>query len=210
LDHVEREATVPGLIHGFDMHAEVTPDDIGVEPFGHRRIANITSGYVSGDRLYGTIIGAGADWMLRGTDGFGRIDARLTVRTDESAMIYIQYFGMPTASLLVGHGGHATTVLALAHGLPVLTIPLEPHLDHRMIGEAVRDAGAGRVLDPGATPAAIRDAVAALLVDPVVPVAAERVGARLRATDGAARAAEEIEAVAGAGDMNRAGDRGQS
>src|ERR1700759_5004214 len=80
LDHTEGEATMPGFIHEFDMHAEVTPDDVGVGPFGHRRIANITSGYVSGARLNGTIAGAGADWMLRGTDGFGRIDARLTVR----------------------------------------------------------------------------------------------------------------------------------
>jgi len=94
LDHVQGEATMLGFIHEFDLHAEVTPDDVGVGPFGHRRIANITSGYVSGDRLNGTITGAGADWMLRGTDGFGRIDARLTVRTDDSAMIYVQYFGI--------------------------------------------------------------------------------------------------------------------
>ena len=114
---------------------------------------------------------------------------------------------MPTASLLVGHGGHATTVRALAHGLPVLTIPLDSHLDHRMTGEAVRDAGAGRVLGPRATPAAIRDAVAALLADPTVAVAAEAVGARLRATDGAARAADEIEAAAGTGATHHAADR---
>jgi UDP:flavonoid glycosyltransferase YjiC (YdhE family) len=102
---------------------------------------------------------------------------------------------MPSASLVVGHGGHATTLRALAHGLPVLTIPLDAHLDHRMVGEAVRAAGAGDVLDTGATPDAIRDAVTRLLVDPAVAAAAEAVGTRVRGVDGAARAADEVEAV---------------
>ncbi|MDT7746075.1 MAG: hypothetical protein QOE59_5153 [Actinomycetota bacterium] len=104
---------------------------------------------------------------------------------------------MPAASVLVGHGGHATTMRALAHDLPVLTIPLDPHLDHRMIGEAVRAAGAGLVLETGASPTAIRDATRTLLDDPAHRTAAEVLGARLRSTDGAARAADEIEAVLG-------------
>jgi Protein of unknown function (DUF3237) len=85
---------LPEFVHEFDMHADVSPDDVGRGPFGHRRIANITSGYVSGDRLNGLITGAGADWMVRGADGFGRIDARLTVKTGDSATIYVQYFGI--------------------------------------------------------------------------------------------------------------------
>ncbi|GAA4787592.1 hypothetical protein GCM10023200_22320 [Actinomycetospora chlora] len=113
---------------------------------------------------------------------------------------------MPTASLLVGHGGHATTLRALAHGLPVLTIPLDAHLDHRLIGEAVRAAGAGDVLDTAATPSAIRDAVRTLLADAGTAADAEAVAARLRGVDGAARAADEIEAVAG----RRAADRTRS
>jgi hypothetical protein len=85
---------MPELIHEFDMHAEVTPDDVGPGPFGHRRIANITSGHVSGERLNGTIGGAGADWMLRGPDGFGRVDVRLTVHSGDGAYIYVQYLGI--------------------------------------------------------------------------------------------------------------------
>ena len=49
---------------------------------------------------------------------------------------------MPAASLLIGHGGHATTLRAVAHGLPSLVLPLDTHLDHRMIGQAVQTAGA--------------------------------------------------------------------
>src|ERR1700754_725100 len=82
------------LIYEFEMHADVTPVDVGIGPFGHRRIASITSGHVSGERLNGTITGAGADWMLRGSDGFGRVDVRLTVQTGDGAFIYVQYFGL--------------------------------------------------------------------------------------------------------------------
>lgn len=60
---------MPELIQEFEMHADVTPDDGGDGPFGHRRIANVTGGYVSGERLKGSITGAGADWLLVGPDG---------------------------------------------------------------------------------------------------------------------------------------------
>jgi UDP:flavonoid glycosyltransferase YjiC (YdhE family) len=102
---------------------------------------------------------------------------------------------MPTASLLIGHGGHATTMRALAHALPIVTIPLDRHLDHRMIGTAVQDSGAGLVLTTGATAVAIRDAAVALIGDGPHRSAAAALGARIRASDGAAVAADEIEAL---------------
>ena len=33
---------------------------------------------------------------------------------------------MPGASVLVGHGGHGTTMTALAHDVPVVVLPLDP------------------------------------------------------------------------------------
>jgi UDP:flavonoid glycosyltransferase YjiC (YdhE family) len=41
---------------------------------------------------------------------------------------------MPSASLVVGHGGHSTTMRALAHGVPLLILPMHRILDQRMIG----------------------------------------------------------------------------
>jgi UDP:flavonoid glycosyltransferase YjiC (YdhE family) len=102
---------------------------------------------------------------------------------------------MPAASLLIGHGGHATMLRALAHGLPLLVLPLDTHLDHRMIGQAVQTAGAGRLLPTSAEPATIRATVRALLSDGSHQRAAATIGARLRANDGAANAVEEIEAL---------------
>jgi UDP:flavonoid glycosyltransferase YjiC (YdhE family) len=54
---------------------------------------------------------------------------------------------MPKASLVIGHGGHSTTMRALAHDLPLLILPVHPMLDQPMIGKAVADVRAGLV-DP--------------------------------------------------------------
>ena len=59
---------------------------------------------------------------------------------------------LATALLLVGHGEHATILRALANDLPLLVLPLDAHLDHAMIGEAVQAAGAGRLLPTDAPP----------------------------------------------------------
>ena len=45
---------------------------------------------------------------------------------------------MPSASLVVGHGGHSTTRRALAHGVPLLIVPIHRILDQPMIGEGRR------------------------------------------------------------------------
>ncbi|WP_018332390.1 glycosyltransferase [Actinomycetospora chiangmaiensis] len=99
---------------------------------------------------------------------------------------------MRRASVVVGHGGHGTTMLALAHDLPVLVLPLHPQLDQPLVGRAVADAGAGRVLRPTAGAGAIRAALVELLADGPHRRAAATVGARLRERSGAAAAADVI------------------
>ncbi len=102
---------------------------------------------------------------------------------------------MPTVSLVVGYGGHATTMLALAHGLPLLMLPLFSKGDQPMVGAAIAAAGAGTVLPPIAPPEQIRDAVRMLLSDGPHRAAAMAIGTRSRTQDGAATAIDEIEAV---------------
>ena len=57
-------------------------------------IATVSGGQVSGDRLKGTVVGASGDWVLVGADGYGRTDVRVTVRTVDGAIVYIQYCGL--------------------------------------------------------------------------------------------------------------------
>jgi UDP:flavonoid glycosyltransferase YjiC (YdhE family) len=102
---------------------------------------------------------------------------------------------MPSASLIVGHGGHSTTMRALAHGVPLLVLPMHRILDQLMVGKAVAAAGAARVLPKTASADEIRSAVHSLLQDPSYRRAAEAIGTRLRSRNGAVAAAEELEGL---------------
>ncbi|OJV57659.1 MAG: hypothetical protein BGO38_04700 [Cellulomonas sp. 73-145] len=104
---------------------------------------------------------------------------------------------LPHASLLIGHGGHSTTFKALAHGVPVLVVPMHPLLDQPIVGRAVADAGVGGLLAKSASSAAIRDAVQDRLADRAMAAAAARMGERLRSHDGARTAAGRIAAALG-------------
>jgi UDP:flavonoid glycosyltransferase YjiC (YdhE family) len=102
---------------------------------------------------------------------------------------------MPTVSLVVGHAGHATTMRALAHGLPLLMLPLFAKGDQPTVAAAVAAAGAGMVLPPTAAPERIRDAIRTLLSDGPHRAAALTISTRLRAQDGAGAAADEVDDV---------------
>jgi len=102
---------------------------------------------------------------------------------------------LPQVSLVVGHGGHATTMVALAHDLPLVVIPVDSKTDQPFVGRAVEAAGAGRALSRRASAARIRAAVEELLADGPHRDAAARLGAAIRAMPGAVNAAERIEDV---------------
>ena len=100
---------------------------------------------------------------------------------------------MRDVSLVIGHGGHATSMRALAHGLPLLVIPLTPIIDQPMVGATVAAAGAGRTLSPRSSTARIRSAAAALLEDGPHRQAAASLAARIAAARGAATGASLVE-----------------
>lgn len=103
---------------------------------------------------------------------------------------------MPAASVVVTHGGHATTVRALAHGLPLLFVPMHPMMDQPRIAKAVVAAGAGLAVPKSAAPDRIHDALRRLLEEPAFAEAAQRLGAELVAAEGRRRAGDEVERVA--------------
>lgn len=102
---------------------------------------------------------------------------------------------LPTVSMVIGHGGHATTMAALAHDLPVLVIPMHPMLDQKMVGQSLVDAGVGRLLSKTAKPTVIAAVVNELMSDGPHRAAATRLGVAIRATSGARTGAELIESV---------------
>jgi UDP:flavonoid glycosyltransferase YjiC (YdhE family) len=114
------------------------------------------------------------------------------------AHIAVRSFGDHTellrdASLLIGHGGHGTTMRALSAGVPVLVLPMHPLMDQPAIGRAVERLGVGRMLSRSSSLTAIRSAVLPLLEPGLVREAAAALGASIREHDGAARAADLLE-----------------
>lgn len=101
----------------------------------------------------------------------------------------------PSASLLVGHGGHSTTLQALAHGIPLLILPMHPYLDQRAVARGITRLGAGLALPKRARPARIRAAMQRLLTDPAHTLSAQRFGTHLRDGDGAGAAADAVESI---------------
>lgn len=99
---------------------------------------------------------------------------------------------MRRARVVIGHGGHGTTMTALAHDLPLVMIPLHPMIDQPMVAAAVEQAGAGIALKKNASPRVIAAAVRRVLDEPQYRAGAARLGASIRETHAAAAAADRI------------------
>lgn len=66
---------------------------VGNTPTGRRVIAPVNGGRFEGERLTGEVLPGGADWVLYRADGAMLIDVRLTLKTHDSALIYLSYQG---------------------------------------------------------------------------------------------------------------------
>jgi hypothetical protein len=87
------------------------PQKLGAVPHGTRLIAPIASGTFEGPRLRGTVLPGGADWLLLRSDGVLELDLRITLATDDGALIYMTSSGL--------RHGPAEVLAALARGEPV-------------------------------------------------------------------------------------------
>jgi len=98
----------------FEFRVTLHPmQEVGQGPLGLRRIAPVSGGTFEGERLRGVILPfAGGDWLLHRADGAFQQDVRLTLETDDGALIYMSYRG-------VRHGS-AEVSARLARGESVL------------------------------------------------------------------------------------------
>jgi hypothetical protein len=67
---------------------------IGSVPHGTRVTAPIASGHFEGPRLRGNVLPGGGDWTLLRGDGVLELDLRITLETDDGALIYMTSFGL--------------------------------------------------------------------------------------------------------------------
>ena len=84
------------------------PQKIGAVPQGTRVTAPITSGHFEGPRLRGKVLPGGGDWTLLRADGVLELDLRITLETDDGALIHMASFGL--------RHGPPDVIAALARG----------------------------------------------------------------------------------------------
>ena len=79
----------------FTYDAKLAPALVpGAGPYGTRMVMTVMDGQVKGERISGTLAGAGADWAVIGPDGWARLDVRAQIQTDDGAVIYVSYPGL--------------------------------------------------------------------------------------------------------------------
>jgi len=96
------------------MRVEVVvppPQKLGAVPHGTRVIAAIAGGTFEGPRLRGKVLPGGGDWTLLRPDGVLELDLRITLETDDGALISMSSFGL--------RHGPAEVLAALSRGEPV-------------------------------------------------------------------------------------------
>jgi hypothetical protein len=78
-------------------------------PQGTRTIVQIVSGRFEGPRVKATVQTPSGDWITNRADGSYRLDVRLTLKTDDGALILVTYNGI----------GHTTAAGASLRAAPL-------------------------------------------------------------------------------------------
>ena len=81
---------------------------IGAVPHGTRSVVPVTGGNFDGPQLRGKILPGGGDWLLLRSDAVLELDLRITLETDDHALIYMTFQGLrhgpPDAIAALGRG----------------------------------------------------------------------------------------------------------
>jgi hypothetical protein len=82
---------------------------LGTVPHGNRTVVPVTGGHFEGPRLRGEILSGGGDWLLLRSDNVLELDLRITLETDDHALIYMTFQGLrhgpPEVIAALGRGG---------------------------------------------------------------------------------------------------------
>ena len=68
--------------------------NVGAGPHGTRLTFPIIGGGFEGDRLRGKVLPGGGDWVLKRPDGVLELDLRITLATDDGALIHMTFEGI--------------------------------------------------------------------------------------------------------------------
>lgn len=68
------------------------------QQIGDRRIVPITGGHFEGPNMKGKVLDVGADWIETRADGTNELDVRVSLETEDGALIYMSYEGVLSRS----------------------------------------------------------------------------------------------------------------
>src|SRR6267378_3208399 len=69
-------------------------EEIGSTPHGKLSIFPVTGGSFEGERLRGKVLAGGGDWVTAKADGTFDLDVRVTLETDDGALIHMTFTGV--------------------------------------------------------------------------------------------------------------------
>jgi len=69
-------------------------EDVGTTPRGTLSIFPVRGGSFDGDRLRGRVLAGGGDWVTTRADGVIEVDLRVTLETDDGALIHMTFTGV--------------------------------------------------------------------------------------------------------------------
>jgi hypothetical protein len=68
--------------------------EIGATPCGSLSVFPVIGGSFEGDRLRGKVLPGGGDWVIANADGTFEVDLRITLQTDDDALIHMTFSGV--------------------------------------------------------------------------------------------------------------------
>jgi hypothetical protein len=74
--------------------ATAATEDIGSTPHGTLSIFPVIGGSFEGDRLRGKVLAGGGDWVTATADGTLELDLRVTLETEDGALIHMTFSGV--------------------------------------------------------------------------------------------------------------------
>lgn len=84
----------PRTRHLFDIAVDLDPRlDFGGGPIGRRVLFGAAGGSFTGERVRGRVLPTGGDWALFRADGTMTLDVRLSLQTDDDALVHMTYGG---------------------------------------------------------------------------------------------------------------------
>ena len=74
--------------------ATAATEDVGATLHGRLSIFPIVGGSFEGERLHGKVLAGGGDWVTARADGTFELDLRVTLETEDGALIHMTFTGV--------------------------------------------------------------------------------------------------------------------